>query len=63
MALALRTMVIPTAATDTFYEYGPDKSRREWVVHLQAGAGLVADSVTLPHLLPLTSRCICWSET
>ncbi|CAL5228808.1 g12007 [Coccomyxa viridis] len=45
MALALRTMVIPTAATDTFYEYGPEKSRREWVVHLQAGAGLVADSV------------------
>jgi hypothetical protein len=45
MALALRTMVIPTTATDTFYEYGPDKSRREWVVHLQAGAGLVADSV------------------
>lgn len=46
MALALRTMVIPTAASDTFYDYGPyNKSRREWVVHLQAGAGLVADSV------------------
>ena len=45
MALALRTMVIPTAASDVLYEYGPDKTRREWVVHLQAGAGLVADSV------------------
>ena len=61
MALALRTMVIPTAASDTFYEYGPDKSRREWVVHLQAGAGLVADSVRCsPSLLglPLTLLCI-----
>ena len=59
MALALRTMVIPTAATDTFYEYGPDKSRREWVVHLQAGAGLVADSVrTAPSSIYSTvSRC------
>ena len=48
MALALRTMVIPTAPGDTLYEYGArenDRSRREWVVHLQAGAGLVADSV------------------
>ena len=54
MALALRTMVIPTAAADTFYEYGPDRSRREWVVHLQAGAGLVADSVISPPLLPAT---------
>lgn len=45
MALALRTMVVPTAASDTLYEYGPDKSRREWVIHVQAGAGLVADSV------------------
>ncbi|BDA45509.1 Anthranilate synthase alpha subunit 1, chloroplastic [Coccomyxa sp. Obi] len=45
MALALRTMVIPTAATDTLYDYGPDKGRREWVIHVQAGAGLVADSV------------------
>ena len=54
MALALRTMVIPTAAADALYKYSPDRSRREWVVHLQAGAGLVADSVTAPHLLPLT---------
>ena len=63
MALALRTMVIPTAAADTFYEYGPDRSRREWVVHLQAGAGLVADSVTPPHLLPLTCCRISHSGT
>ena len=57
MALALRTMVIPTAATDTFYEYGPDKSRREWVVHLQAGAGLVADSVcTFPKCDAMSRR-------
>lgn len=64
MALALRTMVIPTAASDTFYEYGPDKSRREWVVHLQAGAGLVADSVRCrPSLLgrPLTLLGMCLS--
>ena len=46
MALALRTMVIPTApADDSLFEYGEDRRRREWVVHLQAGAGLVADSV------------------
>jgi anthranilate synthase component 1 len=35
IALALRTMVIPTAARDG----------RAWTVHLQAGAGIVADSV------------------
>lgn len=46
MALALRTMVIPTAPpADTLYSYGGERPRREWVVHLQAGAGLVADSV------------------
>ncbi|KAL4430388.1 hypothetical protein ABPG77_002194 [Micractinium sp. CCAP 211/92] len=45
MALALRTMVIPTAADDTMYSYAGERPRREWVVHLQAGAGLVADSV------------------
>lgn len=45
MALALRTMVIPTASTDTLYNYDGDRPRREWTVHLQAGAGLVADSV------------------
>jgi len=34
IAIALRTMVIPTARRDA----------RGWVVHLQAGAGIVADS-------------------
>jgi anthranilate synthase component 1 len=44
MAIALRTMVIPTdAGTDDRREDGPD--RRKWTVHLQAGAGIVADSV------------------
>ena len=45
MALALRTMVIPTANLDTLYDYGTPNPRREWLVHLQAGAGVVADSV------------------
>ncbi|KAI8471172.1 MAG: ADC synthase [Monoraphidium minutum] len=45
MALGLRTMVIPTAAQDTMYSYNGADSRREWAVHIQAGAGLVADSV------------------
>jgi anthranilate synthase component I len=73
MALALRTMVVPTAAGDGGYLYpsppptpssngsvgggvGPSTSgagpaqpssapRREWKVYLQAGAGVVADSV------------------
>ncbi len=45
MALGLRTMVIPTASNDTLYSYAGPQSRREWVIHLQAGAGLVADSV------------------
>lgn len=38
MALALRTMVIPTAANDTMYSYQGSKPRREWVVHLQVGS-------------------------
>lgn len=45
MALALRTMVIPTTADDAIYSYRGPRPRREWVVHLQAGAGVVADSV------------------
>jgi len=45
MALALRTMVIPTQHYDTLYSYRGAKSRREWAVHIQSGAGLVADSV------------------
>jgi len=35
IALALRTMVIPTDR----------RGRDDWTVHLQAGAGIVADSV------------------
>lgn len=38
MALALRTMVIPTAASDTLYSYAGQRPRREWAVHLQVGA-------------------------
>lgn len=45
IALALRTMVFPTERNDTMYSYKQSNSRREWVVHLQAGAGIVADSV------------------
>ena len=57
MALALRTMVVPTSNADTMYDYaaaaaaasagGEEEAapRREWVFHVQAGAGVVADSV------------------
>jgi anthranilate synthase component 1 len=37
MALGLRTMVIPSAATDTMYSYRGADSRREWAVHIQVG--------------------------
>lgn len=37
IALALRTIVFPTTKST--------EKRREWVAHLQAGAGIVADSV------------------
>lgn len=40
MALALRTMVIPCKDGSIASE-----GRREWTIHLQAGAGVVADSV------------------
>lgn len=43
IALALRTMVIPTSGP--FLGVDPDgAARRRWTVHLQAGAGVVADS-------------------
>lgn len=49
MALGLRTIVVQTAIDDARYSYkranGSNPPRREWVVHLQSGAGLVADSV------------------
>ncbi|XP_063950403.1 anthranilate synthase alpha subunit 2, chloroplastic isoform X2 [Daucus carota subsp. sativus] len=45
IALALRTMVFPTGMRrDTMYSYKDANQRREWVAHLQAGAGIVADS-------------------
>lgn len=45
IALALRTMVFPTSTRhDTTHTDGKHSDRREWVVHLQAGAGIVADS-------------------
>lgn len=45
MALALRTMVIPTRSDTTLFKYGGPRPRREWTVHVQAGAGIVNDSV------------------
>ncbi|XP_039016645.1 anthranilate synthase alpha subunit 1, chloroplastic-like [Hibiscus syriacus] len=46
IALALRTMVLTTGTRyDTMYSYkDADRHRREWVVYLQAGAGIVTDS-------------------
>ncbi|KAJ4732079.1 Anthranilate synthase component 1 [Rhynchospora pubera] len=46
IALALRTIIFPTGSRfNTMYSYRDAKQRREWVAHLQAGAGIVADSV------------------
>ncbi|CAK9319344.1 unnamed protein product [Citrullus colocynthis] len=45
IALALRTIVFPTNTRyDTIYSYKDANRRMEWVAHLQAGAGIVADS-------------------
>nr|AFR69324.1 anthranilate synthase alpha 1 [Oryza sativa] len=45
IALALRTIVFPTGSRfDTMYSYTDKNARQEWVAHLQAGAGIVADS-------------------
>lgn len=45
IALSLRTMVFPTNAHyDTLYSYKHPQRRREWIAHIQAGAGVVADS-------------------
>ncbi|KAF8402680.1 hypothetical protein HHK36_010769 [Tetracentron sinense] len=45
MALALRTIVFPTGTRyDTMYSYKDVNKRREWIAHLQAGAGIMADS-------------------
>jgi anthranilate synthase component 1 len=47
IALALRTMVIPTGPLHV--PRGGDAARRSapWTVHLQAGAGIVADSIPM----------------
>lgn len=45
IAIALRTIVFPTASRyNTIYSYKEKNRRQEWVAHLQAGAGIVADS-------------------
>ncbi|XP_020250357.1 anthranilate synthase alpha subunit 1, chloroplastic-like, partial [Asparagus officinalis] len=45
IAIALRTIVFPTRTRyDTMYSYKDINRRQEWVAHLQAGAGIVADS-------------------
>jgi anthranilate synthase component 1 len=44
IALALRTMVVPTE-TSKRPNVQTSKEGETWTVHLQAGAGIVADSV------------------
>lgn len=45
IALALRTMVFPTGMRhDTMFSYNQANKRRDWIAHLQSGAGIVADS-------------------
>lgn len=45
IALALRTMVVPTSTMDTILKYNSTSvTRQERLVYIQAGAGLVADS-------------------
>ena len=46
IALALRTIVFSTAPShNTMFSDKTSDRRREWVAHLQAGAGIVADSI------------------
>ncbi|WOL14360.1 anthranilate synthase alpha subunit 1, chloroplastic [Canna indica] len=45
IAIALRTIVFSTGSRyNTMYSYKDTDRRQEWVAHLQAGAGIVADS-------------------
>ncbi|KAG6492093.1 anthranilate synthase alpha subunit 1, chloroplastic-like [Zingiber officinale] len=45
IAIALRTIVFSTGGRyNTMYTYKDNERRQEWVAHLQAGAGIVADS-------------------
>ncbi|KAJ3670658.1 hypothetical protein LUZ60_008084 [Juncus effusus] len=46
IALALRTIVFRKGSkNNTVFSHRDSKERQEWVAHLQAGAGIVADSV------------------
>ncbi|XP_073125040.1 anthranilate synthase alpha subunit 1, chloroplastic isoform X2 [Henckelia pumila] len=46
IALTLRTIVFPTGLRyDTMYSYVDGRKRPDWVAHIQAGAGIVADSL------------------
>lgn len=45
IALALRTLITPTKELDTMYKYENNSAFREWEYYIQAGAGIVADSV------------------
>jgi anthranilate synthase component 1 len=46
IALALRTIIFPTNTRcfDMMFLYKDENKRREWAVHIQAEAGIVADS-------------------
>ncbi|KAG6535471.1 anthranilate synthase alpha subunit 1, chloroplastic-like [Zingiber officinale] len=45
IAIALRTILFLTGSQyNTMYSYKDPERRQEWVAHLQAGAGIVADS-------------------
>ncbi|XP_078175678.1 anthranilate synthase alpha subunit 1, chloroplastic-like [Carex rostrata] len=57
IALALRTIVFPTGSRYTSkYSYRDCKERREWVAHLQTGAGIVADSVPVDEYLECENK-------
>ncbi|XP_078165289.1 anthranilate synthase alpha subunit 1, chloroplastic-like isoform X2 [Carex rostrata] len=46
IAIALRTIVFPTGSwLNTLFSYRDTKQRQEWLAHIQAGAGIVADSI------------------
>src|SRR5262249_12297500 len=61
IAIALRTMVIPTGASasaDRAPSAGEvQESNRKWTVHLQAGAGMVADSVPASEFDEAVNKC------
>jgi anthranilate synthase component 1 len=60
MALGLRTMVIPTANTDSLYNYSGTNSRREWTIHLQVRRDGMASAVQgAANLLAQTVSAAC----